>query len=158
FLLGLPHNNANSNFPWNADQYWSQHYDAFYVQNDWRVTSKLTINMGLRWDFETPVTERYNRVTSLFDPTVVNPISGAAQAAYAKILADPKNASNAGVQILQQLLPASSFRVMGAQLFNGVNGVTRGVQNPNYGEVQPRIGFAYRLGPNTVIRGGFGRF
>jgi hypothetical protein len=157
FLLGLPHN-SNSNFPWNSDQFWSQHYNAFYVQNDWRVTSRLTINIGLRWDFETPVTERYDRVTSLFDPNAVNPISGSAQAAYAKILADPKNASNVGVQILQQLLPAANFKVMGAQLFNGVNGVRRGVQNNNYGEVQPRIGFAYKIGPNTVIRGGFGRF
>jgi hypothetical protein len=157
FLLGLPHN-SNSSFPWNADKFWSQHYAAFYAQNDWRVTPKLTINLGIRWDFETPVTERYNRVTSLFDPNVQNPISDVAQAAYAKMLSDPKNASNPGVQILQQVLPASAFKVMGAQLFNGVNGVPRGIQNINFGEVQPRIGFAYKLGPNTVIRGGFGRF
>ena len=157
FLLGLPHN-SNSQFPRNADAFWSQHFTAFYAQNDWRVTSKLTINMGLRWDYETPITERYNRLTSIFDPTAVNPISDIAQAAYAKILANPANANNAGVQILSQLLPASSFKVMGAQLFNGVSGVRRAVINPNYKEIQPRLGFAYRLGPNTVIRGGFGRF
>ena len=157
YLLGLPHN-SNSSFARNADAFWSQHFTAFYVHNDWRVTPKLTVNMGLRWDYETPVTERYNRVTSLFDPAVVNPISDAAQAAYAKILTNPANASNVGVQILSQILPASSFKVLGAQLFNGVNGVPRGVHNPNYQEIQPRIGFAYRLGPNTVIRGGFGRF
>ena len=157
FLLGLPHN-SNSQFPRNADAFWSQHFTAFYAQNDWRVTSKLTINMGLRWDYETPITERYNRLTSIFDPTAVNPISDTAQAAYAKILANPANANNAGVQILSQLLPASSFKVMGAQLFNGVSGARRAVINPNYKEIQPRLGFAYRLGPNTVIRGGFGRF
>lgn len=158
FLLGLPHNNTNSNFPVNADAFWSQHYAAFHFQDDWRVTSRLTVNLGLRWDFETPVTERYNRMTSIFDPTAVNPVSDAAQAAYGKILADPKNAANPGVQILSQLLPASAFKVLGAQLFNGVNGVTRGVQNPNYKEIQPRVGFAYKLGAHTVIRGGFGRF
>ena len=157
FLLGLPHN-SNSSFPVNADSFWSQHYAAFYVQDDWRVTRKLTINLGLRWDFETPVTERYNRMTSLFDPAVENPVSGAAQTSYSGILADPKNASNAGIQILKQVLPASSFKVLGAQLFNGVNGVPRAVQNPNYKEIQPRIGLAYQLGPSTVIRGGFGRF
>lgn len=157
FLLGLPHN-SNSSFPWNADQFWSQHYDAFFVQDDWRVTPKLTINLGLRWDFETPVTERYNRVTSLYDPTAVNPISPAAQAAYAAILADPKQDTNLGVQALRQVLPASQFKVLGAQLFNGVNGTMRGIQNIELGSVQPRIGFAYKLGPNTVIRGGFGRF
>ena len=64
---GLPHN-ANSSFPLNADGFWSQHYAAFYVQNDWRVNSRLTINLGLRWDFETPVTERYNRMTSYLRP------------------------------------------------------------------------------------------
>ena len=48
--------------------------------------------------------------------------------------------------------------MLGAQLFNGVNGVSRGDPEPNYKEIQPRIGFAYQLGPNTVIRGGFGRF
>jgi hypothetical protein len=157
FLLGLPHN-SNSSFPVNANAFWSQHYSAFYFQDDWRVTPRLTLNLGLRWDFETPVTERYNRATAFYDPTVENPISSAAQAAYAGILADPKNASNAGIQILQQVLPASAFKVMGAQLFNGVNGVQRGVQNNNFREVQPRVGFAYKLGPNTVIRGGFGRF
>jgi hypothetical protein len=157
YLLGLPHN-SNSSFAWNADKFWSQHFAAFYLQNDWRVTPKLSLNFGLRWDFETPTTERYNRLTSLFDPTVENPISGAAQAAYTSILNNPANANNVGIQILKQHLPASAFKVMGAQLFNGVNGVTRGSQNINLQEIQPRVGFAYKLGPNTVLRGGVGRF
>jgi hypothetical protein len=155
FLLGMP---QGGNFPRNADAFWSQHFNAYYVQDDWRVTPRLTINLGLRWDFETPVTERYNRATAFFDPTAVSPISDAAQAKYAAILADPKNAANPGIQILQQVLPAAQFKVYGAQLFNGLNGVQRGTSNYNFGEVQPRIGFAYKLGPNTVIRGGFGRF
>lgn len=156
FLLGMP---QGGNFPRNADAFWSQHFNAYYVQDDWRVTPKLTLNLGLRWDFETPVTERYNRATAYYDPSVENPMSSAAQAAYAAILADPKNQSNPGVQILQQVLPASKFKLMGAQMFNGVNGVPRGTQaDINFGEVQPRVGFAYKLGPNTVIRGGVGRF
>ncbi len=153
YLLGLP--NAGS-FPRNANAFWSQHFIAGYLQNDWRLTPKLTINMGLRWDVETPVTERYNRATPIFDPTAVNPISGAAQTAYAAILANP--GSNAAIPILAQVLPASAFKVMGAQLFAGVNGTPRGTYNSNYTQFQPRAGFAYRLGQNTVIRGGFGRF
>jgi len=62
------------------------------------------------------------------------------------------------VQTLAQLVPPGSFQVLGAQLFNGVNGVPRGTYNPAHNEFQPRIGMAYKLGPNTVIRGGFGRF
>ena len=156
FLLGLPHNSSNSNFPRNADAFWSQHFTALYFQDDWRVTGKLTFNVGLRWDVETPVTERYNRVTSIFDPTAVNPITPSARAAWAKIVAG--NPANAAVQTLAQLVPPGSFQVLGAQLFSGVNGVPRGTYNPAHNEFQPRVGMAYKLGPNTVIRGGFGRF
>jgi hypothetical protein len=102
------------------------------------------------------VVERYNRSTTNFDPTVVNPMNSAAQAAYAKILAS--NPSNVGVQILAQQLPASNFKLMGAQLFAGVDGQPRGTYNGDWTEFQPRLGAAYKLGPNTVIRGGFGRF
>jgi len=126
------------------------------VQDDWRLTPKLTLNLGLRWDLEQPVTERFNRLTDRFDPTVINPVSGSAQAAYAQILAT--SPTNSGVQELMQLLPASAFKVMGAQLFAGVGGTPRGAINADYHEWQPRGGFAYKLAPNAVIRGGFGRF
>jgi hypothetical protein len=155
FLLGLP---SSGSFPRNADAFWSQHFEAFYVQNDWRVTPRLTINMGLRYDWETPVTERFNRMTTNFDPTVVNPMSDAAQAAYTNILNAPANASNVGIQILKQYMPASAFKLMGAQLFSGVGGQPRGIYHTDWTQFQPRAGFAYKLGPNTVIRGGGGRF
>jgi hypothetical protein len=155
FLLGLP---SSGSFPRNADAFWSQHFEAFYVQNDWRVTPRLTINMGLRYDWETPVTERFNRMTTVFDPTVVNPMSDAAQAAYTNILNSPANANNVGIQILKQYLPASSFKLMGAQMFSGVGGQPRGIYHTDWTQIQPRLGFAYKLGPNTVIRGGGGRF
>jgi Carboxypeptidase regulatory-like domain len=155
FLLGLP---SSGSFPRNADAFWSQHFEAFYVQNDWRVTSRLTVNLGLRYDWETPVTERFNRMTTVFDPTAVNPMSDAAQAAYTNILNSSANASNVGIQILKQYLPASSFKLMGAQLFAGVGGQSRGIYKTDWTQIQPRIGFAYKLGPNTVIRAGGGRF
>ena len=155
FLLGLP---SSGSFPRNADAFWSQHFEAFYVQNDWRVTPRLTINMGLRYDWETPVTERFNRMTTVFDPTAVNPMSDAAQAAYTNILNSPANANNVGIQILKQYLPASAFKLMGAQMFSGVGGQPRGIYKTDWTQLQPRVGFAYKLGPNTVIRGGGGRF
>jgi hypothetical protein len=153
FLLGLP---TGGNMPRNATSIYSQRYAAFYVHDDWRVTPKLTLNLGLRWDGERPPVERFNRMTSNFDPTAVNPISAAAQAAYAQILAT--NPTNVGVQELAQLLPASAFKVLGAQLFAGANGHARTVYNADWKEFQPRVGFAYRLAPDTVVRGGFGRF
>lgn len=140
FMLGLPNSGS---FPRNADAFWSQHFEDFYVQNDWRASSKLTLNFGLRYDWETPVTERFNRMTTAFDPTVANPMSDAAQAAYTTILNNPANANNAGIQILKQALPASQFKLMGVQLFSGVGGQPRGIYNTDWTQIQPRLGFAY---------------
>ena len=49
-------------------------YHAFYFQDDWKVTSRLTLNLGLRWDIETGITERHNRIAWL-DPNATNPLS-----------------------------------------------------------------------------------
>ena len=153
FLLGLPN---GGNVPVNATAFYSQHYIAGYFQDDWRVAANLTLNLGLRWDLEQPVTERYNRLTDRYDPRAVNPISSVAQAAYSNILAN--SASTTGVPLLAQVLPPSAFQVLGAQLFSDVNGTPRGAINTDYHEWQPRVGFAWKLDPHTVLRGGLGRF
>ena len=158
FLLGLPN---GGDFPRNANRVNSQRYYGFFFRDDWRVTSKLTVNLGLRWDVETPWVERFNQMTSEFDPTVLNPISDAAQASYANILnnivlKDP--AKYPFGQQLAQLAPVSSFKIYGVQRFSGVDGRQRGATNTDWKQWQPRAGFAYRITPTTVIRGGFGRF
>jgi hypothetical protein len=153
FLLGLP---SAGSVPVNASSFYSQHYVAGFFQDDWRLTTNLTLNLGLRWDLEQPITERFNRLTDRYNPDVLNPISPSAETAYAQILASSQ--SNSGVKLLSQLLPASAFKVTGAQLFAGVSGVPRTPVDADYHEWQPRAGFAYKLAPNSVIRGGFGRF
>jgi hypothetical protein len=163
FLLGLPSTGTSgqpSEFNRNANRFASQRYYGLFFQNDWRVTSRLTVNMGLRWDYQRPFVERFNRMTANFDPTVLNPISDLAQAAYGRILgqvlADPVGYSF-GPQ-LAQLVPASGFKVYGAQLFAGVNGQARTATNGDFHEWQPRFGAAYQLRKRTVLRAGFGRF
>lgn len=50
-----------------------QLYLAPFVQDDWRITSRLTVNLGARWDYESPLTERYNRFVTNFCTTCANP-------------------------------------------------------------------------------------
>jgi hypothetical protein len=63
FLLGLPHTSSIANG--NADKFFrAPAFDA-YVTDDWRVNPILTVNAGVRWEYEAPVTERYGRLVNL---------------------------------------------------------------------------------------------
>jgi hypothetical protein len=99
------------------------HYIGSYAQDDWRVSSNLTLNLGLRWEVETGTAEAHNRL-SYFDPSAANPISGGPS---------------------------------GALLFTG-GGNPRSIREKNMKNFGPRIGFAYRLGNNMSVRGGYGIF
>ncbi len=70
-LLGYPNSGSILN---NQAMAYSSHYYAGFVQDDWRVSAKLTLNAGLRWDYESPITDRYNRLEQGFDPTAVTPL------------------------------------------------------------------------------------
>jgi hypothetical protein len=162
FLLGLPNGGC---IPTVATGFWSQHYMAFYFQDDWRVSRKLTLNAGLRWDYEQPVTERFNRYAYRFDPNyVVSGVTTAAQANYASQILGGSAAANTGIALLQAQLPnASSFVAKGGLLYAGTtdsNGIpiSRYATNPLKKYFQPRLGFAYQVFESTVIRGGLGRF
>lgn len=100
-------------------------YYGFFFQDDYRITSKLTLNMGIRYEYETPRTERYNRATRGFDITAPSPIKG------------------------------GSLSPVGGLLYAGVGGLDRGIYNPDRNNIAPRFGFAYTFIPKTVIRGGY---
>ena len=79
-LLGLPNSGS---IPYNATAFWSQHYIGLYFQDDWRVSKRLTLNLGLRWDVERPPYERYNRTWTRWDPTAIQTeVNAVAQPAY----------------------------------------------------------------------------
>jgi hypothetical protein len=70
FLLGV----GNGQTGYNAWPASSKHYLGWYLQDDWKLTSKLTVNLGLRYEIQTAPVERHNNQV-YFDPTAVNPIS-----------------------------------------------------------------------------------
>ncbi len=108
-------------------------YRAFYAQDDFRVSPKLTINAGLRWDYSVPVSDPHNKFSS-FDPTVPNDGAGnlPGSLVYAGKTGGPCIADG-GASLCK-----SQFA------------------NTYYTNWEPRLGFAYSLNDKTVVRGGFG--
>jgi hypothetical protein len=155
FDLGLP---VSGSIPINATAFWSQHYTAAYFQDDWRLTPRLTLDFGLRWDYETGVSERHNKAFTRYNPTYVQTaVTTPSQASYSSLVSG--SSSNTGVQLLQTYRPnASTFVTEGAIEFAGVHGAPTTVTDPRYRYFQPRLGFAFRVHPKTVLRAGLGRF
>ncbi len=100
-----------------------------YLQDDWKVNRKLTLNLGLRWDWETGVTERYDRF-GVFDPYVRSP--------------------------LNERVRGSDLR--GGWTFPNAGLGRRGLKPTEWAKIAPRVGIAYQVMPRTVIRTGYGIF
>lgn len=140
-LFGLP---TSGNMQINSSRAEQSTFTGLYLQDDWRVTPKLSVNIGVRWEFEGADTERFNRAVRGFDFNAVSPISQQAAAAYAKA-PDP-------------ILPPSAFRTRGGYTFPGGGGQPRGLWSADKNNFAPRVGFAYNLLRKTVVRGGYGIF
>jgi len=128
FLLGLPTAGSVDN---NARPSYVYRYNAFYFQDDWKITRKLTLNLGARYDFYPAITERYSRLSNGFS-TAVNPI-------------------NAAVQTAQPGFPTVTGGLLFVQPGNGNS-------NVDWTGIQGRFGMAYQITPKLVFRGGWGRY
>jgi hypothetical protein len=124
-LMGTP---ASGTFGADSPYSLRNYYYAVFVQDDWKVTPKLSLNIGLRWEMESPYTERFDRSSYGFDANAANPVQ----------------------------VPGMSLR--GGLLFAGVQGNPRTQGNRDANNFGPRFGFAYQLGSETVIRGGYALF
>jgi len=139
-LLGIPGGSMTRSGSY-AEQ---DQYFALYIQDDFKFSSKLTLNLGLRAEHETPITERYNRSITQFDAVSSNPIEAQAKINYAR---NPIPE-----------LPVANFQVKGGVTFAGVNGNSRSYWKGQAITWMPRIGLAYQLLPKTVLRAGYGLF
>jgi hypothetical protein len=101
---------------------------AGFVQDNWKVTPKLTLNLGVRYDLNTPRTERFNR-GSYWDPNATSPLAGQ-------------------VPGFPDLTGAVAF----------INENQRHYFSYDKNNLAPRFGLAYQLTPKTVLRGGYGLF
>lgn len=70
FLLGYPNSGS---VPYNNAMAYENNYWVGFIQDDWRLSRTLTLNLGLRWDYESPITERYDQQNRGFDPNADNP-------------------------------------------------------------------------------------
>jgi len=140
FMLAVPNTVSIST---NDSLYLTQKFYAGYVQDDWKLSQRLTLNLGLRYELEAGFHERFNRGLTGFDLNAQLPIAAAAQAAYAaRPLAER---------------PASDFTIRGGTTFLGKDGAPDTVNKSQPGWM-PRVGFAYQLNDKTVLRGGWGMF
>jgi hypothetical protein len=116
----------------------SENYQyAAFAQDNWKVNSKLTVNVGLRYDVSLPRTERFNRM-NWFDPNLVNPLNGGTLS-YDDTFYGP-----------------TTLSLRGGEQFNSSK--VRSDWLTDWHDIQPRFGLAYRFAPKMVVRSGYGIF
>jgi len=131
FLLGLPSGGTVQTSLFTAT---GLRYQGYYVNDSFQVSSRLTVNMGVRWEIPGTYTERFDRQAT-FDRDMINPVL-----------------AKAGVTVNGQ-------PVKGTFVLVGTDGhPERGLRPERYKLFAPRVGIAYRLSERTVIRTGGGIF
>nr|MCU0245550.1 TonB-dependent receptor [Bryobacter sp.] len=119
-------------------------YFAGFLQDDIKLTRRFTLNLGVRYEYESPLTERYDRLVAGFAYDTANPIAAAALANYEKSPVPE--------------LPASQLRTMGGLLFAGQTPAGRSPFRSEKDTILPRIGLAWQVTPKMTLRSGYGLF
>ncbi len=132
-LLGYP---SSGSLPISADLDGYIRYTAGFVQDDWRVNNRLTLNYGLRIEHETNLQERQNRITTDFATNTVSPLNDLVN------LVDP--------------VTKQPRTIYGGLLYAGQDGAP--LQQGGTRDVQfsPRVGGVFKFNEKTVLRGGWG--
>src|SRR5438876_247057 len=146
--------------------FWNNVSWAAYVQDNWRVNRRLTLNLGLRWDGVPHTYEANNRMgnfyPNLYDPAnaaVVVPCTNGHQICGGNPLPAGCSAASPGLgSSPNPILANTLFYLNGIGIPGKTSGVPKGLVDNHWATFGPRIGFAYDLTGNgkTVLRGGFG--
>ena len=119
-------------------------YNAAYFQDDWKVRSNLTINLGLRWEYTQPFVELHD-----YQANFVGNFAGMNQGSGTFLI--PQSQSSYPIPAFL----TSDFAKDNITIKYTSN---RSLVNPDHHEIAPRLGFAFQPTQATVIRGGFGIF
>ncbi len=141
---------------------WNNISPAAYVQDNWRVSSRLTLNLGLRWD-GIPHTYEANHLSSNFYPSLYDPANAATFDSNGNICSAnsvPACAGGPSPGLFTSTNPALGgyqFYLNGIGI-GGLNGIPKGLVKDAWSNWGPRLGFAYDLTgqAKTIVRGGFG--
>src|SRR5882672_9626128 len=158
FLLGLP--NSYQELAVQDSGKWNNVSWATYVQDNWRVNKRLTLNLGLRWDGVPHTYEANNRMgnfyPNLYQTSLAPTFDNANHICFGP--ADPGcTAASPGLGTSPNALITQPLYLNGIGI-PGKNGIPKGLVNNHWAAFGPRLGFAYDLtgGGKTVVRGGFG--
>jgi hypothetical protein len=150
FLLGLA-TTGNDSFDNEAEGDYRAYYIGAFAQDDWRVNDRLTVNIGVRFDIDTPFGEKFGRTVSGFDPTAVNTASDAQYNG-----GDTDTVNNTTVTV-----NSATFNTLGGLTYPSSSWGAPYQIKDNAGFWSPRIGFSYNplwLNSKIVVHGGFGIF
>ena len=127
FLLGLPQQTAVQ-FGQNSYYFHGNYWDL-YGQDEWKMRGNLTLNLGVRYEYVSPLTEENNRIANLdLSPAVLNPALGTPAVAL--------------------VLPGQSGPYSGS--------LPASLVWPDRNNFAPRVGFGWKPFSKTVVRGGYG--
>jgi hypothetical protein len=134
FLLGLPAAGRVQTGTPRTEQY---RYYAVYLQDDWKISSRATLNIGVRWDYQPPVTEANDQIVTRFDTTTPNPLRSQLRATINPATGQPLNLVG-GLVYANRGGPESPYKA-------------------DWNNLQPRVSFSYKVNDWLIARSNYGR-
>ncbi len=136
FLMGqMTQNNNGTYYEIQFRPATTNYQYGVFAQDNWKVSPKLTLNLGLRYDVTLPRTDRYNR-QNWFNPNATSPLNGGS------------------LSYTDQFNGPVTLQLLGGEVFASPSQRTNYVTD--WHDLQPRFGFAFQFAPKMVVRGGYG--